>query len=72
MDERASVFFFLLNELYKLDAGEKMHQLAIVSYPKLERQDQEKIREGYKQLATEPEDLFAEGTDDIQKLKSIL
>lgn len=66
-------FFTLFNEAYKLDLYDKRAMLTVVSYPHMNEDGQEEVKQGY----ALPDDLLSdivesEKTDDISLLREAL
>ena len=57
MNEKAHIFFTLLNEAYKEDASEKLEWINVISVPHVKESDAKKIIRGYKQIATNMADV---------------
>lgn len=74
MQERASVFFALLNEMYKLDASEKLELITIVSFPHMESHNASDIIANYQKISRDILELTEDDNDysNITKLKDAL
>ena len=71
MQEKAVIFFTLLNESYKLSAEEKLQEITVVSVPHLENGEARKVIGSYEQATRDIMDMIKDDNnyDNISKLK---
>jgi len=73
MEEKAHIFFSLLNESYKQDAGEKLQLISVATVPHLKKGDASSIINSYRMInrdiieETKPADDYS-GIDRLKKI----
>lgn len=73
MREDACVFFTLLNESYKINAGRRLEDINVSLIPHLQKGDANEIRNSYKKMLFDAESFKTDlDTSNINKLREIL
>lgn len=63
MGEKAKVFFMLLNELYKLDAQEKLSLIGVIAVPYMSKEDSSDLITRYRMQSGEMLEALEEYND---------
>jgi len=71
MQEKAHIFFRLLNEMYKVKAEERLEDISVAVVPHLSKGDASSIIDGYKKASEDITDKFREVMDNEGDIKKI-
>jgi hypothetical protein len=69
INEKAKVFFMLLNEMYKINASEKLEDINIISIPHIKKHDASEIIQRYKMQLFDLDNLA--DNDDFSSLTTL-
>jgi len=69
MNESAFVFFTLLNESYAVDAGIRLTDMAVVSFPHLEQGSGKEVLDSFKSRTDDILDLSEENQSTTEEIK---
>lgn len=54
MKERATIFFHLLSESYRIEAEERLHELNVAAYPHLKKDAAKQLAKRYEMVTRPP------------------